>query len=652
MTVFEWLLFAAGAGAIVAYVLWWIRPREEPVPGRGWVAALRGSALLLAWLILLNPSLPVGSDEDRRGDEVALLDASYSMSRPFVDGGPSLWQLAVDSAARFAGVWLFGEPVPRYLRRDSLPGGPLFRQSRLGPALRAAAGAGADRVVVITDGALSDAADAQDEARRRGLALSVVSLTPGYPRIGLAQLSAPAWAQAGDTVEIRAEIVAAGSGWDSVRVEILDSDGRVVAAERIAVAAAGRYAPVRLMLAAPGDSGDYRYRARIALPPPTRDPEVRDDVRAFYLKVSERPVGPVLVSLRPDWEPSFLVANLDRLIDVPTQAYLWLTDSLVSLPSFEHVAPATVQRHARDAPLLVIHGYGADAPEWARDMVREARRLLVLPAGPRAFTLPGWDIRVGAPAGGEWYATGGLSGSALAVELGGLSLEGLPPLMRVRPLEIEADWVPLVARRMRRGEPRPVVMVGRAGERRWALAAGEGYWRWAFRPGPGRQLYRRLWTGVASSLIAEGGATAPGLEPTQRVVSWGEPLRWAVPIEADSLKVTLVDAVGDSIWEGHAAEGDSVAARLPAGRYRYRAQAYREDRVAATGQGPVEVEAYSDELRPRPGFTRLEDVEVDRGRTGAGRGGRRGLATMGWPYLLLIAVFCAEWALRRFIGLR
>ncbi len=337
---------------------------------------------------------------------------------------------------------------------------------------------------------------------------------------------------------------------------------------------------------------------------------------------------------------------------MPTQAYLWLADSLVGLPGFDRVAPATVRRRARDAPLIVIHGFSAEAPEWAREMVRDARRLLVFPGGSRPFTLPGWDIRVGPPASGEWYATGGLGGSALAVELGGLSLEALPPLMRIRSLEVEADWVPLVARRMRRGEARPIVMVGGAGNRRWAVAAGEGYWRWAFRPGSGRQLYRRLWTGVTSWLVAEGGGAASGLEPNRRVVPWGDPLSWAVRSEADSLRVVLVDEPGDSIWVGTAGSGDSVAVRLPTGRYRFLAEAYREDRVAAAAEGAVEVEAFADELLPRPGLSELEEVGEARGRPGAGREAGRGLATLGWPYILLIAVFCAEWAVRRFIGLR
>ena len=32
--------------------------------------------------------------------------------------------------------------------------------------------------------------------------------------------------------------------------------------------------------------------------------------------------------------------------------------------------------------------------------------------------------------------------------------------------------------------------------------------------------------------------------------------------------------------------------------------------------------------------------------------GERRLATLGWPYLLLIMLFCAEWIIRRRIGLR
>ncbi len=156
----------------------------------------------------------------------------------------------------------------------------------------------------------------------------------------------------------------------------------------------------------------------------------------------------------------------------------------------------------------------------------------------------------------------------------------------------------------------------------------------------------------ASWLIEEGGASGSGLEPLQRVVAWGEALRWPVRVQADSLAVTLVDEVGDTLWTESAGADDTLAVRLPPGRYRYQARAYRQDRIVGAADGPAEVEPYSPELLPRVGWTLPEEVSADRQREAARRDGGRGLATLGWPYLLLIALFCAEWALRRFIGLR
>ncbi|NIN71338.1 MAG: hypothetical protein GTO46_05250, partial [Gemmatimonadetes bacterium] len=149
MSPLKWLLLAAGAGGIAAYLIWWYRTREEPVAGRYWAAALRGSALLLAWLILLNPSMPVTS-EAREGGDAILLDASYSMSRPVGADGPSVWQAALDSLAGSDEVWLFGGAVPRRTSGDSLPDEPVYRESRLGPAVRSAAAAGARRALVYT----------------------------------------------------------------------------------------------------------------------------------------------------------------------------------------------------------------------------------------------------------------------------------------------------------------------------------------------------------------------------------------------------------------------------------------------------------------------------------------------------------------------
>jgi hypothetical protein len=134
----------------------------------------------------------------------------------------------------------------------------------------------------------------------------------------------------------------------------------------------------------------------------------------------------------------------------------------------------------------------------------------------------------------------------------------------------------------------------------------------------------------------------------------GESLRWTVPEGSDSLTVELRAEDGQSVFSRTALAGDSLAAQLSPGRYRYRAQAFVGARAVSAAEGPAEVEAVSDELLPRPRVSlepaaaaaALPDVDAQRS------GGYRGLATLGWPYLIIIALFCGEWALRRWSGLR
>ncbi|UCC84784.1 MAG: hypothetical protein JSW46_07645, partial [Gemmatimonadota bacterium] len=584
--------------------------------------------------------------EARDGGDAILLDASYSMSRPIGADGPGAWQTASDSLAGLEEVWLFGGGVPRRASADSLPAEPVYRESRLAPAVRAAAAAGARRALVYTDGRLADARESQDEARRLGLSLSFVNLGSDYPEVGIASVSAPSWIQAGDTAEVRVEVVAAASPSDSVVVEVVDDRGRVQMAGRVEAPEAGRFAPLRLAFRVGGSPGERRYTVRIAGP---SDPEGRDNQRPFYVQIGERPAGPVLISLLPDWEPSFLVPNLDRLTDAPTSAYLWLADSLVTLDGYRPVSLARARRRAGEAPLLVLHGYGADAPPWAQALVRNAQRLLLLPAGSRAFELPGWGIRVGFPERGEWYLSREVPASPLALDLSGYPVEELPPLVRLRSIEAERFWTPLDVQRFRRGEPGPAVVAGAVGSRRWAVAGAEGYWRWAFRRGAGRQLYRSLWTGLAGWLVTGRNGAGLALEPLRRVVERGEALAWAVPGRVDSLVVGLADEDSTVVWSGSAGPGDTLSVSLPPGGYRYRARAHSGERLT-TATGPAEVERFARELLPTPTVL-VDAAEV---RTGAGDGdvGSRGLATLGWPYLVLIALFCAEWAVRRLIGLR
>jgi hypothetical protein len=644
MSALQWILFALGVAGISAYAAWWYRTREDPVRGRGTAAVLRVLALSAAWLLLLNPRLPARwRPQDQTG--AILLDGSFSMSRPSLAVASSSWDRALDSLPRGDRLWVFGGEIPRYIPTDSQPGAPTFMESRLAPALRAAALSGARRVSIVSDGEIGDSAAATEELRRGGLDASFVRINPPFPQVGIALVRAPAWLEEGDTADVQVEIVASQGGDDELRIEILDEDERVLASATLARPAPGRFATGRLPLSLTGRPGWHRLVARVV--GDTLDLERRDDRRPFYVQMTDRPVGPVVISLHPDWEPSFLLPNLDRLTDVPATAYMLMADSLLALDGYGRVDVETVVSRAREAPLLVIHGYGANVPSWMRQLVRSAERLLVLPVGEQPFELPGWGVHVEAPQTGEWYLSPQVPASPLALSLEGAGLEELPPLMRVRAVEAGEAATPLTVQRLRRGTERAALVMGRSGTRRWAVAAGEGYWRWGFRPGVGRSLYRALWTGLGGWLLEDRVRTEAGMPPIERVVERGEALTWAAPTFADSISVVVTGE--DSVaWRGATAGGDSLNAYLPPGRYEYTVSTHRSGRPAQSSRGPVEVEEFNTELLPRRAVVVEGSFSGERGnRFESGRG----LAALGWPFLIVIALFCAEWAVRRMNGL-
>jgi hypothetical protein len=110
---------------------------------------------------------------------------------------------------------------------------------------------------------------------------------------------------------------------------------------------------------------------------------------------------------------------------------------------------------------------------------------------------------------------------------------------------------------------------------------------------------------------------------------------------------TVMDTVVPSL------RADSAGTRaLPPGNYRYRATLFARSGPATTADGPFSVETYSpDFMRP---FVSLADLEPT-GDAPLGRataGARTPLHGTVWPFVLLIALVCTEWALRRRWGLR
>jgi hypothetical protein len=238
--------------------------------------------------------------------------------------------------------------------------------------------------------------------------------------------------------------------------------------------------------------------------------------------------------------------------------------------------------------------------------------------------------------------------------LAGLVVQDAPPLSAMTPPDVTSPgvWAPLLATRGRRGQPAPVVVAGETGGRRWAVATGEGYWRWAFRGGASEDLYARLWSSVGGWLVREQAAIAAStIWPSSTVLGAGVSPRWVAPgLYADSLLLRLTAADGSVVDTVAAMRRDSASTLAMApGDYAWEASALRADSVVARAAGTLTAESYTEDYaRPR---VALADLRTDAVALGAERTGGRPLHALPWAYVLLVMLVGTEWVLRRRWGL-
>ena len=662
MDLTAWAFYALIVSVALAATLLHYRRREPPGRGRTILALLRWLAIAVVALLLFDPALP--SREGAGGGSVVLLDASLSMRLPD-EGGTTRWERAreqatAESAASDAPILLFGGGVA--VAAESLDGAePAATESRLAPAVRSAAEAGARRVVAFTDAGLVDLREARATAATAGIELEVRRVGGDVDNAGITEVRAPGWTRAGEEVAVELEVAATRPG-DTMTV-VLRREGRELARTTVASPAPGRVstATLRFTPAAGAGDGPVRFEAALA----ASDAEPDDDVRPFYIRITDDPAGAVLVTFRPDQEPRFLLPVLERALGVPTRGWLALPAGRFIRLGLGPEAGVTgdetdVRRALRSADLVVLHGVDDAAPAWARDAVGDAGRLLLFPAAP----LDALPVSIGPERPGDWYVVADVPSSPVAPLMAGMAPGDAPPLTALRPgtTAPEGFWSPLMARLGRRGPPQPVVLAGAVDGRRIAVATGEGYWRWAFAGGASRDVYERLWAAVGGWLMAEAGATAAdGVRPADRVLPRGRPVEWVVPGGVDSLRVSM-RPVGDTAGGAStdtvvAVEGARAYTASPSpGTYAYTVAA--ADGSAVGGSGELAVESYSPEFT-RPSVS-LEPVDgAVEGAEGEGAGRRerplrqgRPLHTAAWPYVLVILLLCGEWILRRRWGLR
>ncbi len=590
---------ALGGGLVVAWIAY---PVAAKLRLRPLLAMLRVVSVVLVTALVLD--LPVGVA--RPAAPLVALDVSASWLRT---GDSSAWRSARDSAAAVTSLGgellLFGDSA----RSGAMPAFAADAASLVAPALRRAVAAGKP-VVIVTDGGVDDA-----EVLQQALPGSrvIVLPVPGAADRAVVDVSAPVEARVGDSVTLRARILADGPirNATSLRwsigdtrlaespVPALTSGSEAVVETRVVIPSGDSVAVLRAALAAGGDA--FPRNDSVAL--------------AFRRDVRQRVV---IVSTSPDADIRDVATALRANVALPTDAYFriapgrWLREGELT-----PIAESVVRAAVRGASLAVLHG---DTAAVGTPAALGTRALLLLsPPGADAQELL---VRT-APS------------SPLQGALAGLVVESLPPLLVAEPARGG-----LVALSAAPGAPAsgatPIVAAIDGDVRRVVITAA-GYSRWRARGGVSQVAFQALIGGATDWLLGARGraATATLVTPLTRA---GGDIRWRRGAEAWSIVVLTRD--GDRLQRRDSlvfgASTEASMAPLGAGIWR-----------GVVDRSPVVIPvSATKEWLPRPPTGRSEALN------GAAPAVRRSARAIGWLYLAGVLLLAVEWLLRRRAGLR
>lgn len=565
-------------------------------------AALRAAAVAIVAAALLDAPLRPA----RTPRPIIALDASASWLRGETD---STWA-AIRARARAApgdSLLLFGDSVRA--------GNPPTLPSDHGSSSRALV----DRAVaqgrpvrIFTDGELSDG-DALAGLPRG----SEIVVPPRTPRrdAAVVMLEAPRIAVGGDTLDVRVAVRAGALPLPRVQVALLFGDRPLASAGIDGLEAWGERT-LTIRVVPPGAEGASLLRAVTTV---EGDAEPRNDTLSAAIDLS-RAATAVFVSTSPDQDARFALTVLRGALALPTRAYLrvapaeWRREgTLVRAPEAE------VRDAFRDAPLAILHGDTAvfGAP---RRVTRGALALMV-------------PQRV---ADGDWYAVAAPP-SPIAVRL---PFDSLAPL-DVSPHLPPGDWIGLETARGRRAERRPAI-AGVERPRRVVTIAASGLWRWRFRGGAGSGAYAALWGGIFDWLAAERRDVRAAV-PEESAFRAGDPVRWRRGSVGDSVVRVTLSRRDDP------AAVDSLTLRFPGGATLAESPALAPgiyEARASGGRSLVVVNPSREWLPVRP------SVGAGSVGTAAVAGDAPRLRALPWVYAVALVLLCAEWLLRRHLGLR
>ena len=597
-----WLV-ASGAGLAFALLQYgWRRTHRGPIALVA--AALRFLAILLVVALLLDA--PVG--RPRAVSSWAALDVSESMRR----GDSALWRAALDSlrAASTDTTLLFGDSA----RPGSSDTETRDRRSDLRPVVDRALAAG-HPVVVITDGEIADpeAASALSAGSR------MVVVPRGTQRdVAIAAVDVPRAVVSGDTVSARITIVGGSSG-SAAGVASLHLEGRELVRMPFDPLPPHGTRSVEARVRIEGPAGPTAMQAVVSAP---GDVVTRNDTFTVALDRS-RSASAVFVSTAPDFDSRAAIGLLRGALAMPARGFLRIAPGVWRVDgSLSPISEAEVRAALRDAPIAIIHGDTA-----AFGSPRSAT------VAPYALIVPVTDTA------SEWYVTG-TPVSPLSPAYAGINWDSLPPVIPGGSPPA-GSWTAMQISEGRSGPPRALV-TGNDAPRRSVTVVASGFWRWQFRAGTSADAFAAFWGGIFDWLAGDRADKRAAI-PDASSFRAGDRIRWR--------RGSADDSVVTVNWRKRnaPARSDSLVLRFTSGTSIIETPPMDEgtyDISVRGGQAMLAVNP-SAEWIPRPVRVRSGAV-----RSGVPVGAPPRLRDHGWVYAIIIGALCAEWLIRRKIGLR
>ncbi len=638
----------------------WVYSRME-IAISSWksLAILRFLTLSMVLLLIWDPNIPVARTEIGQDTVWVLLDGSQSM-RPTDQSRPGLLAEVMERLTEMEEmplrIMLFGER-PRFVSADSVESID-FRDelSTLGPALVSAAEAGASDVLVLSDFRIDDVETLDSYSQTYGLDVKFERLDMERRNVGVEDFMVFRNDPLEETVTAQASIFSEGLQEDeSITIEIFEEENLVVS-EEVNPISIGNTLMFEVELPINHEaSGLLEYRISLGI---LEDDFSLDNQKSTFIDMSFSDKEIVFLSMKPDWEPRFLLPVLSEVSGLSFEGFLSLgDDQFLSMNDIEGdesiVTESRVKRAVAASRILIVHGLAGDSPDWVVDALDNSSSTIAFIEDGTAASKMGVSTQQSIVEG-EWYLESSLKPSPLASTLSGIDLTSLAPLNAVLPMLDPNSYLrPIEFRRNGLGQIQAPLILNENDDSKQALVLASGFWRWSSRGGNSREVYRRLWSGVLGWLMASEVASNRRLvEPEVRVWSENDQSRWSAWGLANN-SIHLMIYKDEKLVQDTTVivnpESQFFINGLGLGSYSYRADDINSGDLLGSGRFKVENHSLEWFRVPRD----LVDIYSDLpSSTAIGSGFSRPLHTYIIPYLLIIIFLSIEWIGRRQRGLR